>query len=449
MGRQPGLGVGDRAPQEVVRLPLVTVPHPDGPLLLGQQRDAGRELGQPGPGSRHHAQQLQGRHDPVSRRRVLTDDDVTALLAAEARPRDQHCGEDVLVADRGPDEAPAGRLHGLLQAPVRENRHHEAAAVERAAGEPLERQDPEDLVPVHEAPGGIDGDAAVRVPVKGEPHVRPVRPDSVHQGRRIRRAAAAVDVVPVGRVVDNGDPGAGRPQDRRADPAGRPVRRVEDDVKAWRGHRPGQRRPMVHVPPEERHGVHGAADLRGRDAGQLVRAEHQRFQLVLEVVVKLQPGRIEDLQAVVLGGVVRGRHHDPRRERACTREIGERRGRHHPDAVHVDTHAGGARRDRRDEHVAGATRVLAHDERATRADDPVRGRAPEREGQGGAKVHVRGTADAVRAKEAGHWAPRGVGSGRVGVRGRETARPTLSGRWTRPGPGWATERPSAAGRPSR
>ena len=108
--------------------------------------------------------------------RVLPDDHVAALLAAEAGARDQHRREDVLVTDGSPDQASAGRLHRLLQAPVREDRHHEAPVVEGAAGKPLQGEDPQDLVAVHEPAAGVDRHAPVRVPVEREAHVRPVGP---------------------------------------------------------------------------------------------------------------------------------------------------------------------------------------------------------------------------------------------------------------------------------
>ena len=80
--------------------------------------------------------------------RVLEDDDVAALLAAEAGARHLHPLEDVLVADGRPDDLAAGRLDRGLEPAVREHGHDEAAVGEFAAGEPVQREDPEDLVAV-------------------------------------------------------------------------------------------------------------------------------------------------------------------------------------------------------------------------------------------------------------------------------------------------------------
>ena len=73
---------------------------------------------------------------------------MSALLATEGGAGDLHPLEDVLVADRRADDLAAGRLDRGLQAAVREDRHDEAAARQRAAGEPVEGEDPEDLVAI-------------------------------------------------------------------------------------------------------------------------------------------------------------------------------------------------------------------------------------------------------------------------------------------------------------
>ena len=58
--------------------------------------------------------------------------------------------------------------------------------VQRPAGEPLQREDPEDLVAVHQAARGIHGHAPVGIAIKREADVRPVRADRRHEGLRLR-----------------------------------------------------------------------------------------------------------------------------------------------------------------------------------------------------------------------------------------------------------------------
>src|SRR6202008_1379498 len=99
-----------------IAFPLVLVTRLDGALLLGQERDPGRQVGEAAGGPRHDPQYLERGDDAVAGRRVLQHDDVAALLATEAGPAHLHPLEDVLVADRGPDHLAAGRLHDRLQA---------------------------------------------------------------------------------------------------------------------------------------------------------------------------------------------------------------------------------------------------------------------------------------------------------------------------------------------
>ena len=131
----------DRALEGEIALPLVLVTGPDRALLLGQQRDLGREIGDRRGRPGHDPEDLERGDDPVARRRVLEDDHVAALLAAQPGAADLHPLEDVLVADRRPDDAPAGRLDRRLEPAVAEDRHDERALGQHAAREAVERED--------------------------------------------------------------------------------------------------------------------------------------------------------------------------------------------------------------------------------------------------------------------------------------------------------------------
>ena len=101
--------------------------------------------------ARHDPQQLERGDDPVARGGVLADDHVAALLAAEAGARDQHRGEDVLVADRRPDDAGRPPPRPRAWSPPFESTDTTRLPWSRAPrAEPLEREDAEDLVAVHE-----------------------------------------------------------------------------------------------------------------------------------------------------------------------------------------------------------------------------------------------------------------------------------------------------------
>ena len=175
----------------------------------------------PAPAAAHDPQQLDRGDDPVARGRVLADDHVAALLAAQAGARDEHRGEDVLVADRRPHEPAAGGLDRVLEAAVGQDRHDEAAlvAAHRARGAPA-RGCPAPGRRRRGCPRASTATHRSASPSSAKPTSAPCSRTAAIRDSGCGRPAVAVDVVAVGRVVDHGDPGAGRAQDLRSDAVG-------------------------------------------------------------------------------------------------------------------------------------------------------------------------------------------------------------------------------------
>src|SRR5438094_6725337 len=108
--------------------------------------------------------------------------------------------------------------------------------------EPLEGEDPEDLVAVDDPASGVDRDEPIGVAVEREPDVRAGRDDGSGEGPGSGGAAVDVDVHAVGVVADHLDARAGRGEDLgRRGPTG-PVRAVEHDPDV-RGDPGGEREP--------------------------------------------------------------------------------------------------------------------------------------------------------------------------------------------------------------
>ena len=84
----------------------------------------------------------------------------------------------------------------------------------------------------------------------------------------------------------------------------------------------------------------------------------------------LKPVLVEELDAVVLKGIVRGGDDHAGVGAQAAREKGDTRRRHRPDQQHVDTHRADARGERALEHVAGEARVLADDDLVLAAGAP-------------------------------------------------------------------------------
>ena len=127
----------------------------------------------------------------------------------------------------------------------------------------------------------------------------------------------------------------------------------------------------------------GAAEIRA--LGQLLRelGIDQRLDLVLDVVVELEAVGTEQLDAVVVEGIVRGRDHHADIGAHGAREHSDRRRRDRAGEQHVHADRGEARDQRGLDHVAGEPGILADEHAvamvAAAKDQP--GRLPDLERQ--------------------------------------------------------------------
>ena len=203
----------------------------------------------------HDAQDLERRHEPVARRGVLADDDVAALLAAEARPGDLHALEDVLVADGRAHDRPRRRPR-----PPAEDRRS-TARTRRASRSPGRRVGTRPRARADRARGCRGpGRRRRRRPVPSTATSRSASPSSANprsapvsttRGASPDGSVAPqreVDVQPVGLVVDDLDPRARGRHDRAADRSTRSRSRSRARSAARsRRSAPASARAMGHV----------------------------------------------------------------------------------------------------------------------------------------------------------------------------------------------------------
>ena len=131
-------------------------------------------------------------------------------------------------------------------------------------------------------------------------------------------------------------------------------------------------------------------------------AVHQGLDLDFDLVRQLVAVRPEQLDAVVVERVVRGRDHHPEIGAQGPGQHGDRRGRHRPDQDDVHPHGDEARGERGFEHVARQAGVLADDDGmaviAAGEDAPRRHADAERDLRRH-RIGVGRSADAVGAEE--------------------------------------------------
>ncbi len=261
----------------------------------------------------------------------------------------------------------------------------------------------EDLVAVDQFALFVSHQHPIGIAVQRDAELRAVFDNLRAEILRHRGAAAAVDVEAVGRHADRDDRGAEFPQHGRCDAIGRAMRAIDDDLQpaqpqATREARLGNFDIAAGGVVEAR----GAAQrYRGGQAMAHV-ARHQRLDLGLGVVAELEPVGTEQLDAVVLIGIVRGGDHHPEIGAQAAGQHGDRRRRQRPDQGYVHAGADEPCGECRLHHVAGQPRVLAdHHAMAMAAvceQESGRLAQPQRS-LGGHRIGIRGAADAVGSEQ--------------------------------------------------
>ena len=211
---------------------------------------------------------------------------------------------------------------------------------------------------------------------------------------------AAVDVLSVRLVADDDDLGPQFLQDGWRHAVGGAVGAVDHDGDAFQGQVPRER--VLGVDDVAPGGV--VDPVRLADAGgsrpqvvQLV-VRDQVLDLGLDLIGQLEAVGAEELDPVVLIGIVRRADHRPGVGAHRDRQVGDGGRRQRAAEQHVDSHAAEPGSERRLQHVAGEPRVLAdHHPMAMVAALDLMGDGPaELEHQlAGHRVHVGRAADSV------------------------------------------------------
>ena len=244
-------------------------------------------------------------------------------------------------------------------------------------------------------PAGVDREHAVAVSVEGDAEVVAAVDDDALEQREIGRSAADVDVLAVGVGADRKDLGAEPLERLRRDAGVGAVRAVDGDAQAGE------------VASEALDDVLEVAVRRDADpvdlpSGLTRRRLEQRLDLLLGGVGQLAALGVEELDAVVLGRVVRGRDDSAQVER----EQRDGRGRQHAGEDGVAARRSDAPRERLLELGPRAARV-APDEDAP-ASGPERRRAAEPLDEVRGQVLVRPTPPNAVGAEVPSW-PRARG----------------------------------------
>src|SRR5262245_31879560 len=286
-----------------------------------------REIGELPPGVGHHPQHVERGRDAVAGEEMLGEDDVARLLAAERETASDHLLHDVLVADRTPNQVDPRLAQRELEADVAHDGRHDGVAAETTLRLHVPRAHQHDRVTVDDSAGVIDEDGAVAVAVERHAHPAPVLPHRRGEPLRMRGSAIEVDVPAVGLVADDRDVVAQLAKQPRRHGGRRAVRRVDGHLEAAEAGGIGKREPRVcQVGVDDV----GPVDRREAGSGYLpAGVADDRLDLPLERLGELFTAAREDLDAVVLEGIVRCADDQPRVEAERAGDVRDGRRRDH------------------------------------------------------------------------------------------------------------------------
>ncbi len=265
---------------------------------------------------------------------------MAGLLAAERGAGVAHLFEDVLVADGGAEHADAGAGEGGFEAHVGHGGGDDEVVGQLAAGLEVAGAGEHDGVAVDDVAVLVGEEGAVGVAVEGDAEGGAGDFDLGGDDLGVEGAAVLVDVAAVGGGVGDVDGAVEGLEELRGDGAGGAVGAVEDDVAVVEGDAGDGFEEEADVVGavgfvdlgEGR--VFGDGGVGGEDAGDFVL--DGEFGCVGELVAV----GAEDLDAVVLPGIVAGGDDDAGGEAVLAGEEGDGGGGE--DAGGVDRGSGGA-----------------------------------------------------------------------------------------------------------
>ena len=206
----------------------------------------------------------------------------------------------------------------------------------------------------------VHGQAAVGVSVKGEAHIQAVIQHELLQLADMGGAAVHVDIQSVGPVGNHMGVGPQGVEDALGHLPGAAVGAVQTDLEVLVG-TGCQRNKVAYVAVSPGGIVHGAAYGIQLSVGQLLIGVQISLDTVQQIFLHLLPVAVNELDAVVVVGVVAGGDHDAAVKVIGSGNIGHAGGAGDMEQVGVCPGGGEPGAQRRLEHVTGSAGGLAYD----------------------------------------------------------------------------------------
>ena len=325
------------------------------------------------------------------------------LLAAQVAPAFAHPFTDIAITHLGAVQAQAERGEVPFQPQIRHDGGHDAAARKPPRAVPEAGDGRQDLVAIDDLAQLIDQGQPVGVAVQGNAQIGTAFSHQLGQASGRGGAARMIYVESIGADAGGHHLSAELPQHGGRDLVGSAMGAIDGNAQA------------IEAEALREAGL-GGFDVAARRILEPARAPqpgrpregigqvpglHQRLDLGFLRVGELQAIRAEQLDAVILIGVVARRYHHPEIRAQAAREHGDGRRGQGPDDHHIHARADEAGGECRFQHVPRQARILAdHHAMAMRAAVEE---LPRRltEAQRRAGIHwrrIRRAADAIGAE---------------------------------------------------
>ena len=294
---------------------------------------------------------------------------MAALLAADAAAVFRHILIHILVAHGGLGVVDALLIKSLVQAEVGHDGGDDRVGDKLAALFHIAAVDVQDMVTGDDIALFIHAEAAVGIAVIGKADVKVILDNELLQPLNVGGAGVEVDVQAVGLIVDDIGVGAQCVKDALGNVPAGAVGAVQTDLDAAEGV-DTQADQVPHVAVAASHIVHSAAHMVAAGKGQLRPVLIKEVQLAVEVIldqqqrflVHLLAVAVNELDTVVIVGVVAGRDHDAAVEIVHAGDVGNARGGGDMQQIGIGA-AGGQARDKAIlKHVGAAAGILADDD---------------------------------------------------------------------------------------
>ena len=283
------------------------------------------------------------------------------LLAAKGVAVLAHAGIDVLVAHVGLLVRNARLVQRAEEAEVRHDRGNNGLLGQTAVLVHIAGAHVQDQVAVNHVAALVNGQAAVGVAVVGKAHIKAVLHHKALQLVDVGRAAIDVDVKAVRRVVDHVGLGTQGVKDRARDRRSRAVCAVQANLEPLQ-RKTAARDKARDVAVAALHVVNGAANVVLGGQRNLAAAVDVLLDELKDVLVHLKAVAVDQLDAVVGVGVVRGGDHHTAVKRAVDDLVGNAGRGNDVQHVGVAARSHQARDKGALEHVARAAGVLTNDD---------------------------------------------------------------------------------------